>query len=68
MGGEENVMFGDKQIGDIDLPEKLRLFGFTDADALLGHHIWSIMEPHVEHVAETETDGWYRLLPNAPYT
>ena len=64
MGADTNGIFGEKQVGDIDLAEKLRLFGFTDADAVLGRHIWSILEPHVQRIAETETQGWHRLLPN----
>ncbi|WP_277971352.1 methyl-accepting chemotaxis protein [Sphingomonas echinoides] len=66
MGVGKKVDLHDSQI-DIDLAEKLRLFGFSDADTLLGHHIWLIIEPHVRRIAEAEIDGWYRLLPNAPY-
>lgn len=66
MGVGKKVDFHDNQI-NIDLAEKLRLFGFTDADTLLGHRIWVIMEPHAQRIAEAEIDGWYRLLPNAPY-
>ncbi len=54
----------ETQIGDVDLAGKLRLFGFADADALLGRHIWTIMEPHAQRIAEEDIDGWYRLLPN----
>jgi len=66
MGVGRKVDFRDSQI-DIDLAEKLRLFGFTDADTLLGRHIWVIIEPYAQRIAEAEIDGWYRLLPNDPY-
>jgi methyl-accepting chemotaxis protein len=65
MSPEKNVDRSDNRIGEIDIAEKLRLFGFTDADAALGRQIWAVMEPHAPRIAGAEIDGWYRLLPNA---
>jgi methyl-accepting chemotaxis protein len=65
MSPEKNVDRSDNRIGEIDIAEKLRLFGFTDADAVLGRQIWAVMEPHAPRIAGAEIDGWYRLLPNA---
>jgi methyl-accepting chemotaxis protein len=65
MSPEKNVDRSDNRIGEIDIAEKLRLFGFTDADAVLGRQIWAVMEPHAPRIAGAEMDGWYRLLPNA---
>jgi methyl-accepting chemotaxis protein len=65
MSPEKNVDRIDNRIGEIDIAEKLRLFGFTDADAVLGRQIWAVMEPHAPRIAGAEIDGWYRLLPNA---
>jgi methyl-accepting chemotaxis protein len=67
MSVPNGVILGDKQDRGIDLAEKVSLFGFNDADALLGRHLWAIIEPHAQRIAEAEIDGWYRLLPATPY-
>lgn len=67
MGEQNSVNLVDTQSRGIDLAEKVRLFGFNDADALLGRHIWAIIEPYAQRIAKAEIDGWYRLLPDTRY-
>ncbi|MBB3693188.1 methyl-accepting chemotaxis protein [Sphingomonas sp. BK580] len=65
MGSLSNI--GEVGIGKLHLAKKLDLFGFSEADDLLGRHIWTILQPHAHRVAEAELDGWYRLLPQVGY-
>ncbi|MBB3347262.1 methyl-accepting chemotaxis protein [Sphingomonas sp. BK069] len=58
---------GEVELGELHLTKKLQLFGFSEADDLLGHHIWTILQPHAHRVAEAELDGWYRLVPQVAY-
>ena len=53
------------RIGEIDVAERLRLFGFTEADTTLSRHIWTIIEPHANRIAEFNMAGWHRLVPDA---
>ncbi len=62
------VRDGDMQerIGEIDIAGRLRLFGFSAADATLSRHIWTVIEPHVTRIAEFNIAGWHHLMPAAP--
>jgi len=52
-------------VGGIDIAERWRLFGFTDADTVLSRQIWTIIEPHANRIAEYNIADWHRLVPGA---
>ncbi|MBB4154513.1 methyl-accepting chemotaxis protein [Sphingomonas jinjuensis] len=60
--GQPTIVATPTTIGSIDLAERLRLFGFTDADFALGRSVWTVIEPFAETLATAQLQGWVELF------
>ena len=55
---------GDQDMArQIDLQERLRIFGFTGEDLQIAAKMWAILEPEIHFVSEIQIEQWVRLFP-----
>lgn len=49
-------------VSELDLKERLRLFGFTAADLHVAEKMWTIIAPEIRSVSELQVADWHRAF------